>query len=467
MKRNTPIGINLRTYRYSLILVILSLSTFLVIQSGNLWTQERVFWGVVIIFLGAFPSLVYLGSENKAQQLPLLPLHGLFYLLTFGIPVFDFDGNWWGVSRPMLEHALMLTAFSIITMYFCYYVVGGLVLRRMRPVNLKINYANRSILVFMWLFLILHMLYQYLEFLQSISSVSHFLRAIGWISMGYIYLQVLQNRVSPFLRGVFLWGVLPLEAWSRFSHGSIAFLMLFLLFFLIINWHFYKKMPTKLIFFVLAAYIVINPVKSEYRTYVWTSGHEYGVMEKGVLFISLIKNYYLGRGRTENSIKSNVETNINRMNHISVFAYVIDKTPKSVPFWEGETYKFLLVSYIPRVLWPNKPTAPQGNEFGHRYGLVEPWNFETTFNLPWLPEFYANYGTIGVFLGMGLVGLFFRALVIFFSWPINYPLQYLIGLTITFELFFAESNLALMMGGVLSTTIVLIGTTLLVSKYLR
>ena len=61
---------------------------------------------------------------------------------------------------------------------------------------------------------------------------------------------------------------------------------------------------------------------------------------------------------------------VNRIGHsISVFADVINMTPEQVPYWLGGSYQTLWTSFIPRFLWPGKPQATIGNEFGHRYNF--------------------------------------------------------------------------------------------------
>ena len=49
-----------------------------------------------------------------------------------------------------------------------------------------------------------------------------------------------------------------------------------------------------------------------------------------------------------------------------------------------------------------------GQTFGHRYGFLAPSDLTTSYNLPQLVEFYANFGVLGVLLGMFFVGVVYR-----------------------------------------------------------
>ena len=56
-------------------------------------------------------------------------------------------------------------------------------------------------------------------------------------------------------------------------------------------------------------------------------------------------------------------------------------------------------------------------------------------------------------IGMAFIGVLFRMLVGLFSHPEITPLEYVFGLTVLFPLYNAESNLALMWSGAITTFI--------------
>jgi hypothetical protein len=68
---------------------------------------------------------------------------------------------------------------------------------------------------------------------------------------------------------------------------------------------------------------------------------------------------------------------------------------------------------------------------------------------------------------MFAVGLIFRFLVTKMSAPTSQNVRLLLGLTITFQLFYAESNFALMVGGLLPKYIACLGLLWIVTaKYI-
>jgi hypothetical protein len=136
-----------------------------------------------------------------------------------------------------------------------------------------------------------------------------------------------------------------------------------------------------------------------------------------------------------------------RSANLELFADVIRRTPDEIPYWGGRSYVALVGLAIPRVLWPDKPTHVLGQGFGRRYGYINDNDYYTSYNLPFLVEFYANFGALGVWMGMFIVGLIFRTL----DGLVNRPRQPAIissfGVVLLLPLLNIESDFSLIFGG--------------------
>lgn len=93
----------------------------------------------------------------------------------------------------------------------------------------------------------------------------------------------------------------------------------------------------------------------------------------------------------------------------SSLSHVIQETPARVPFWNGSSYFPIFFKFIPRLLWPDKPTEKMGQEFGHAYGLLNRENLTTSMNAPIITEAYFNFGIFGI-LVIPIIMAFFEAL---------------------------------------------------------
>ena len=95
-----------------------------------------------------------------------------------------------------------------------------------------------------------------------------------------------------------------------------------------------------------------------------------------------------------------------RLDFLLPVAWVIHQTPENVPYLKGETYYRLLFTFVPRLLWEDKPRNVR--DFGQRYGFIPEGNEINGFKLHHLGEFYINFGALGILLGMLLLGLLYR-----------------------------------------------------------
>ncbi len=138
-----------------------------------------------------------------------------------------------------------------------------------------------------------------------------------------------------------------------------------------------------------------------------------------------------------------------------VMSHVVNLTPSDVPYWNGETYRPFATSFIPRVLWPEKPQEKYGHAFGHRYRILNPWDRNTSVNIPWIIEMYANFGRIGVVVGMTLAGIFLAFLSAIFNRREMTPLEFVTSAAIIFPLVYPASNFSLMTGSLLPLSVAL------------
>src|SRR5206468_8806776 len=84
-----------------------------------------------------------------------------------------------------------------------------------------------------------------------------------------------------------------------------------------------------------------------------------------------------------------------------------DWTPQMVPFQHGQTYSYMAVTFIPRFLWPDKPSVSEANRFYQvAYGLTREDELnKVSIAVGFLTEGYINFGWGGVIVVTYCVGL--------------------------------------------------------------
>jgi len=451
-----------RKYGYLLVTFLVILVLFLIAGSLTKERSPHATYGLAILLLGCLPGIIYFQKKDQ-ESIPLLPLHGLFYSFTFGFPVFSDLIDWRGLPGSSIDYALELVITGLVLLYVSYYFVGRVLFYKVAPVSLKNQLSFKHLTPKFWLIISIYILYRIIPNLSEIPSLGQLLNPLGYFTLGFFYILYLKGILSNIEKNFFLFLILPVVFIDRFTSGALAQVFLLMLFYMIIYWQIRKKIPLFFIGILMAFYMIFNPAKMHYRTLITSDYYtDLSRVEKTGLFFTAAYEYYKNvKGKSFDKLGS---TQVGRINHITTFAYVVHNTPGTVPYWDGHTYEFLLVSFIPRFIWPGKPESSYGNEFGHRYALLNKNDYVTSFNLPWLPEFYANYGEVGVYIGMALVGLLFRLLVVVFASPKATIIEYLLGLTLLFSLFYAESNLAGMLGGFILSFISLYFIMYLISR---
>ena len=415
-------------------------------------------YATIIVALGLLPAVITLLSKREGGLIPLMPLHGLFYALTFGLPVFFIDAQsiqplpefgerigWVENGEDKLSKVLVITIFGQVFLYIGYYIFrwfsGGL-----KPINTRDVPLGRQI-KFAWLLFFCYVLFQLFPKLRTLPSVDQLMMPLSYMSIGILTLLAL-NRKLPHLHLIFLALAVVFVLSNLLLSGSLAPIVLFFVFLGIIYWNKKRSLPWIFIVLCVLIAVILNPVKSKFRNHTWyAQDRSITYYDKAILLGRLVKEHY-----ADSSVLEKVNSDkgiVHRLAHISTFAYVAAVTPDSVPYWSGDSYQTLWTSFIRRIFWPGKPQSTIGQDFGHRYGLLQTYDMGTSMNLPWIIEFYANFGLGGVLAGMFFTGGLFRILLQKLKVSVDNPIEHVLAVTITFSLFYAESNFALMVGGIL------------------
>jgi len=93
--------------------------------------------------------------------------------------------------------------------------------------------------------------------------------------------------------------------------------------------------------------ILIQPVKGYYRTLRWgtTGSADIGVVDAWQEAFT--------RSREAGNVGS--EEARQRLGELSVLAYTVEIVPRAVPHLDGESYKYIPMTLVPRIIWPDKP----------------------------------------------------------------------------------------------------------------
>ena len=151
-------------------------------------------------------------------------------------------------------------------------------------------------------------------------------------------------------------------------------------------------------------FVLLQPVKLEYRDVVLRENSQsISVVDKIDQFAEVFYEYWF-LDSTDNKIVESVTT---RTSLLLQTAHVIDWTPAVVPYRNGETFQYMFVTLVPRVIWPNKPVAQQANiDYAIDYGVTSVEGTKRSmFGVGHLGEVFMNFGPLGILPMYILIGI--------------------------------------------------------------
>lgn len=196
--------------------------------------------------------------------------------------------------------------------------------------------------------------------------------------------------------------------------GMLENALIPLVYLAIIRWHVRRKLPWAWLLLGVVLFVILNPAKFEYRRLVWQGYQNYNASQRIEVWTEAVRKNSLPSERANSSSGALgvLNQSLARFDLLHKFIWVRELTPSVIPYYSGETYRYFLVAWIPRIVWPDKPSASQANNRTDvDYGfLYEQQTTVTNVGIGHLPEAYANFGILGILLVLGLQGVLFALL---------------------------------------------------------
>lgn len=450
---------NLTIYSKALLFGLIVLSVILLSLKTELLDLQL--YGILIIWISVFPTLVYLQKPDWSP-VPLLPFIGLFYIFFFALPIFATPLTFHIGDKVVMYNKIvldgvqpavaLLVAGGVGTMFAAYYLSRSTFMRRWPVLHIpNKNIDPGALQALYWLLIISSLSYRYSSTLQSVPSIGQFLDPVGYLGLGGLFLQWRGGHLPLLQKALIILIVLPLEAhWRLLSYNLFVAIMLMVFFvFILLREGKFKVIPVLAVVgaVFVASYSVSLPMRFHADANTLTGkASVYGKYVADLTEINKGATVKLPNSNVMVSYDPRISPLIHRLGQIWIFQYVYDLSPQKVPYWTGESYFPFFTSFIPRMIFPNKPEEKTGSKFGFVYGITDIEDGTTSFNLPWITELFVNFGPVGVIIGMAFFGLLFAGLdKLFNSQKMGEP-EFLIGLTLIFRLWYQESNFSVMTG---------------------
>lgn len=448
---------------------------------------EKAILAIAIIGIGIFPIMLWWIPKGPIN-LPVFEISCLFYVISFGLSPFLIDIIWLEFQEISVHRIRLSSRSDAISISALLAVLAGIIayisafyatkkfsdkyVPNFPRFVLPSEFSIGRLIILLWGLLLGNLAYHALPALREIPSIGQFLQPVGYVAVGMFYFLWRRRKIGRVHAALIFFVVFPLVLLLTLATSFLTPTMLWVIFLIFVLLFERKRVPIILCAASVVLLLLGYGPLGGYRAALGGHHHqilsnvgveispESSVWEKTQALATITAN--LWKHETPQRIENfdarpqtrSVSNLVRRISLLPLLSQVTARTPDPVPFWNGETYKPLLTSFIPRLLWSGKPKEMRGKEFGLRYGFLAEGE-ETSLNVPWIVEMFANFGLAGVILGMFFAGGIFAVLQAFFLGSQASTLETITGLSIIFPLVYQESNLSLMVGSIIPLTICL------------
>ncbi len=348
---------------------------------------------IALSFFVHASAFMYSLSFFRFVRIPFVTILTALNVIGFAIAPANVDFNIFQLGKFNTDMFFHINLGYII-FYLCHFIFLHFQIEKHRQINQLIYEDNKKDALKQLVLLQNYALFFYVTsriVTLPISGLNEFIEllTIGSLVIGFF------NGTNSIVKNLITISLILFSLMQILLGGLIYPIIFFGLFISAIVFQYGLKTLTSKLFMILGIMFIIifsilfNPVKMEYRQIDQSGKSPY---ERLVVISELILS---------NNKSSKIEddkTTFWRLTYpISAISMVHEKTPSKVPFWEGESYYNLLYKFIPRFLWKDKPAEEMGQLFGHRYEVLDEWNFTTSMNTPIIAEAYMNFGWLGFY----------------------------------------------------------------------
>lgn len=411
----------------------------------------NIWLGVVVLALALWPLDTWL-RERGRRTIPVFPLHLFFYALCFGFAAFIDPPRLVALRLRVDESSytigLIAAAVGIICLYAGHFMgrrTRGAWLARLAPRFPAHLDKHAALLLYPGLLACSLFLK-----LVPVSGLEQVIPGLRLFCLVWALFAAWSGTLAPKHARLVLFLLLPVELvlFSGLLEGFLVGILIYgelvVVCFVLCK----KRVPLLLILGGVIAFAILEPVKQHYRAVIWAPGGSLGAIERVELLAGQAAQN-LESGSEDEGWRERVADTYSRLHHLSTSSAIIQEVQLTQSYWHGETLLPLLSKWIPRAIWPDKPAEDLGNRWARGYGFLDQADYVTSYNLPWLPEMYMNFGWWGIVIISPLLGLFIGMLERGIMERVDTPVQFAFAYVIASTFLFPESNISLMLGGLI------------------
>ena len=212
-----------------------------------------------------------------------------------------------------------------------------------------------------------------------------------------------------------------------------------------------RKLPLVAIMIGIPIVLFLQPGKEKFRQRYWRTGASESYVERLNFWVDTSWNTWgeaLSNSDQEKA-RNLANQTLGRLSLLQQTANVMESTPERVPYQNGRLYSYMLVTFVPRLFWPDKPSVNDSNRWyqvAYRLTVRNQLN-GVSIAVGYLPESYINFGWFGPPVVMFCLGIFLGLFDKIFLRPSSGLLLNSIGAALLTQLLTVEAQLAQYIAG--------------------
>ena len=459
-------------YLVKIVLAISLLYFFFLYLTSKIDLQNLILF-LILFSIHCSLFYIYLSSKKELNYFPIYPLIIVYYFVTYtaffyqnyelqpifslNIPEPDFSKKY---IYPEIKQLIFILTLGLTSFSIGYFMLNYFIIKK-NIQNLKLDW-NKKIEYLLIIGFFLYIIFFYINLEKNLVNSSLILQLkipVMIFLLSYFQIKYLLSKNIIF--NIILILLLSFLFVIEISRGFTLFPYLMIAVVIGINFFINKQINLLTILIIMISVIVVNEFKYEIRknTWVyedaWLNKTNNKIIDKNrnqfLTNLNQTKEVYLKPNFDAVLSKENLAGQKHRLFHSNISLQItLSMTPDVVNYYEGKSYFGIIYKILPRSLFKNKPSEEWGNFWGKRYYILNPEDVYTSWNFPVLNEFYANFSTKGVVIGMFFLGFIIKLALIILRIDYRSPVLLSMVSTIMLNLFFLESNLSLLVGLVIN-----------------
>ena len=162
----------------------------------------------------------------------------------------------------------------------------------------------------------------------------------------------------------------------------------------------YARVPAVGLILLLVYVLFFQVGKDQFRKRYWKNQQSGSAVERMTDWVDMSlqqwTTFFEAPSRT--GFNRLVSQSVDRLSLMPLSTVVIRHTPDSVPFQGTRLYGYMVVTLIPRALWPEKPSLSEANRYLQvAYGFTRPADLDKiSISIGILMEAYVIFGWAGI-----------------------------------------------------------------------